>query len=180
MTNRKGLALAAIDLLGALFLIALVQMGPPPNPKASAPTYGRYAVSITWPAKCHADEDLAVRDPVGHIVYFAAKTNGGMHLENDDIPRSSGYAGNPNFERVVVRVIQPGEYVVGVHTYNDYDCPTAPVTAELWRLEGDDKLVYRRTLTMRGYGDEQTAFRFSLHGDGSVDGINLLRRRLVG
>lgn len=154
-------------------------MAPPPKHTA-VQTYGQYAVVMEWPAQCHADEDLAVRDPVGHIAYFAAKETGGMHLENDDIPRESGYGKAMNFERVVIRVISPGEYIAGVHTYNDYDCPTAPVTVQLWRLEGDDALVYQRRLVMRGYGDEKTAFRFSLRGNGTVYGINQLPRRLVG
>jgi hypothetical protein len=180
MTSRKGLALAAIDLLGALFLIALVQMGPPPKPKSAVKTYGQYAVTITWPAKCAADEDLALRDPAGHIAFYNAKSFAGMHLENDDIPNNTGYRDNPNFERVVIRVVSPGEYVAGVHTYDDYDCPYAAVTAQLWRLAGDDSLVYQRRVMMRGYSDEQTVFRFSLRADGDVYGINLLPRRLVG
>ena len=180
MSRNKGLAFAAIDLLGCLFLIALVQMGPPPKPKSAVQTYGQYAVTITWPAKCDADEDLAVRDPAGNLVWYASKELGGMHLENDDIPHESGYKGNPNFERVVIRVITPGEYVANVHTYNDYDCPSAAVTAELWRLTGDDSRVYRRRVMLVGYGAERTAFRFSLRGDGSIYGINLLPRRLVG
>ena len=180
MTRRSGLAFAAIDLLGSLFLIALVMMGDPPKPKTSVPTFGQYAVTITWPAKCDADEDLAVRDPTGHIAYFAAKEIAGMHLENDDIPRGYGYKNSRNFERVVIRVVSPGEYVAGVHTYNTWDCPSAAVTAQLWRLTGDDSLVYQRRVTMRGWSDEKTMFRFSLRQDGTAYGINLLPRRLVG
>ena len=180
MTRRSGLAFAAIDLLGSLFLIALVMMGEPPKPRSSVPTYGQYAVTIRWPAKCDADEDLAVRDPAGHLVYYVTKEVAGMHLENDDIPKGYGYADNPNFERVVIRVVSPGEYVAGVHTYDTYDCPSAAVTAQLWRLTGDDSLVYQRQVRMRGWSDERTMFRFSLRRDGSVYGINILPRRLIG
>ena len=181
MTSRKGLALAAIDLLASLFLVALVQMGDPPKPQSAVKTYGLFAYTILWPANCEADEDAYVRDPVGHIVYFAAHENAGMHLENDDIPKSAGYAGaNPNFERVVVRQVVPGEYTFNVQTYNIYGCKSTTVRAQLWRLEGDDRLLYQRDVKMDGWGDEHTAFRAVLHEDGGVSGISLLQRKLVG
>lgn len=178
---RKGLALAAIDLLGALFLVALVMMGNPPKPSSAVKTYGLFAFTIQWPADCGADEDIYVRDPAGNVAFFNSKEVGGMHLENDDIPGSSGYTrGTRNFERIVVRSVQPGEYTLNVDTYAAHGCPHASVTAQLWRLEGDDTLVYTRRVRMRGDADERTAFRATLHADGGVSGVNTLPWDLVG
>ena len=168
-------------LLGLLVaLTGIVELATFTRGHPAVQTYGKFAYTIEWPAKCNADEDAYVRDPEGHIVYFAAKENAGMHLESDDIPGHAGYAdGNPNFERVVVRIVVPGEYTFNIQTYNTYDCGHTTVRAQLWRLAGDDTLLYSRDVVMKGWGDEETAFRASLHEDGGVSGINLLQRSLI-
>jgi hypothetical protein len=164
MTRRSGLALAAIDLLGSLFLVALVQMAPPPRP-AVLRTQGEYAIVLTWAEDCLADLDLYVRQPSGEIVYFNHLNGSTVHLEHDDIPSIGlGYQGQQNFERAVLRGISPGEYTVNVHVYQAGGC-RLPIgaTVELWRLRGD----------------EQTAFRFSLRRGGTTYGLNRLPRSLV-
>lgn len=182
MRRRSGLALAAIDLLGSLFLVALVMMAPPPNPASAIRTQGEYAVVLTWPKKCDADLDLYVRQPDGEVVYFNHMNGSTVHLEHDDIPANGlGYQGQGNYERAVLRGLDPGEYVVNVHSYSTYSCePPVAATVELWRLRGMDERVNTQELAMGQAGDEQTAFRFSLRKDGTTYGVNRLPRKLVG
>lgn len=180
MKSRSGLALAAIDLLGSLFLVALVQLAPPPKPASAVHTYGLYAVVLTWPKECNADLDLYLRQPSGEVVYFSHANGTAAHLEHDDLGTLGVYVDQDNFERVVIRAAEPGEYVANVHVYDQHNCrPPDRARVELWRLRGDDERVFTVLLGMRGKGDEQTAFRFTLHGD-TLGGVNRLPRRLVG
>ena len=178
-TVRIGLALAAIDLLLALFAISYRQ---PPKPLAAIKTFGTYAVVLTWPSKCDADIDLYLREPGGIVVYYNYANGSIAHLEHDDIPATVGsaYRGQENFERIVLRGVRVGEYVVNAHVYNDYGCRPIPVAVSLWRLSGQDEKITGQRLLVRESGDEQTAFRFSLRANGDTFGINHLQRDLVG
>lgn len=180
MRRRSGLAFAAIDLLGSLFLVALVQMAPPTRHASALRTQGEYAVVLTWPKKCDMDLDEYVREPTGEVVYFRHLNGSTVHLEHDDLGRTSGYQGQSNFERAIVRSIQPGEYTINAHIYQPNDCSSTIAKVELWRLRGQDRLIASRRLRMHGLGDEKTAMRFSLRRDGSVYGVNHLSRSLVG
>jgi hypothetical protein len=177
--SRGGLAFAALDFMVCLVLWMLMQLAPPPKPKSAVETFGTYAVTLTWPRKCDADEDLYLRQPDGQIVFFGRLNASNAHLEHDLIPGRGRYAGQANFERITLRGNMPGEYTVNVHTYDDNHCSRTRVRVQLWQLQGDDRLVTSRVLRMVGYGDEQTAFRFSLHAEG-VYGLNRLPRSMVG
>lgn len=182
MISGKGLAFAAIDFLVCVTLWMLMQLAPPPTPKSAIKTYGLYAVTMQWPARCWADIDLYVREPDGTVVYFAHVNGHVSHLTHDDVPRNGGgYKGEPNYERNEIRAVEPGEFTVNGHVYDDAGCrPIGPVRFQLWKLAGSDTLVMSRTIMFRGFGDEQTAFRFSLRRDGSVFGENHLPRSLLG
>lgn len=179
--SRHGLAFASLDFLVCVALWLLVQLAPPPKPASAIRTFGLYAVVLTWPQNCHADLDLYVRQPSGEIVYFSHANGTAAHLEHDDLGTLGAYHLEDNLERTVIRSAQPGEYVANVHVYDGHECRfPAHARVELWRLSGADERVFTVELRMRGKGDEQTAFRFSLGGDGSLGGVNRLPRRLIG
>lgn len=176
----KGLAFAALDFLVCVTLWMLMQLAPPPTPHSTIRTFGTYAVVLTWPKKCNADLDLYVREPNGAVVYYNRVNGTIAHLEHDDIPANSGYRGQDNFERVVLRGFSPGEYVVNVHVYSLYDCTgRIPSMVELWRLAGRDEETTKRLVVLHRNGEEHTAFRFSLRRDGETFGINHLQRNLI-
>lgn len=180
--GSRGLAFAALDFLVCVTLWMLMQLAPPPKPVSAVKTYGTYAVILTWPKSCNADLDLYLRQPDGAVVYYNHVNGTVAHLEHDDIPGAGlGYRDQGNFERVVLRGYEPGEYVANVHVYATYTCHM-PVraTVELWRLSGEDGRVTGRELMMRRAGDEQTAFRFSIRRNGDTYGVNQLERSLVG
>lgn len=177
--SRHGLAFASLDFLVCVALWLLVQLAPPPKPSSAVHTYGLYAVTLVWPEKCNADLDLYVRQPSGEIVYFSHANGTAAHLEHDDLGTLGAYVDEDNFERIVLRAAEPGEYVANVHVYDQHSCrPPARARVELWRLRGDDERVFMVLLGMRGKGDEQTAFRFTLRGD-TLAGVNRLPRHLV-
>lgn len=174
MKRRGGLALASIDFLVCVALWLLLQQAPPPAP-ASIQTLGQYAVVITWPQKFLDDVDLWVRAPDGEFVYFARRDQRTLYLEHDDIPNTE--APGLNHERVVVRVAQPGEWVANVMLYSQWSTRPVPVTVELYRLAGNDRLLLTRHVLLGEQGEEVTAFRFVLDHNGRYAGSNQLPYR---
>lgn len=179
-SDDSVLAWAAIDFLCALLLVLYVLIAPSQKPPAIQ-TYGSWAITLTWPSDRHDDLDLWTQLPTGELVWFGHLTAGDAHLEHDDLATGdSGYKHGPNFERVILRGVIPGEYVVVVHVYSRDDVgKPIPATVQLWSLLGQDRLVRTQRLMMHGQGDEQTAMRVTLRGDKAF-GFSRLPKDLVG
>lgn len=156
--------------------------------EAGLRTDGKYAVVMEWPDASTDDVDLYVQDPSGKIAFFSARDIGLMHLEHDDqgavSDRTRTARGEvtveKNEERVILRGVIPGEYVVNVHMYDKRSPAPTPVTIRLYRLRGEDAELVSKERVLRRSGDEATAFRFTVKDDGSVGEINELDRSLVG
>jgi hypothetical protein len=156
---RRGLPMVApFDLVTNLLIVfvALVLVSVPKQKISQIKTLGLYAVTIKWPDGSKDDVDLYVKDPSGNIVYFVNRDAGFMHLEHDDL----GEPDEENYERVILRGIEPGEYIVNVHMYGRYEPGDIVVVVELWRLQGNDKRLYSRRIVLQAPGQEETAFRF--------------------
>ncbi len=187
MSADSPLAWVAIDFLCCLLLVVYTMIAPPPKP-ASIDTLGQYAVEVTWPAGRNDDMDTYVEDPAGNIVSFSDHDVGLMHLEHDDLGKSSDrvqYAGtaavvNDNRERVVLRGVIPGEVTVNVHAYRMTGPGACPVMVKLYRLRGDDRTLLERRLTLERRGEEVTAFRFALDRRGKLVSHNELSKKLLG
>lgn len=177
---RRGLAFAALDLMGSLLLVVYALINPPVVPAHSAiDTPGRWVVVMSWPYSDN-DIDLWLKQPDDRIVYWRNPRSPIAHLEQDD----TGIYGDDrraadNVERMVIRTIEPGEYIVNVHGYAAWAVPV-PVTVTLWRLEGADARVYHVQLVVRSNGAELTAFRFTLDANGKLTDLNRLPATLVG
>lgn len=172
-----------VDFLSAIVLVqqAILSRATIQKEKPHIQTFGQYAVTVTWPGTSRDDVDTYVRNPEGDIVWYASQETGGMHLEHDDVATNgSGYRGEENFERVVVRQVETGEYTVNVHLYARRDTGSVPVTVDLWRLRGSDERLLEQKVTLTREGDEQTAFRFKLDARGDYTGSNRLQASLVG
>ena len=179
---RKGLALGALDLMGSLLLVIYTLINPPViQSHSNIDVYGRYVVQITWPAKIDADIDVWVRDPEGKVVWWGAPRQGLMNLEQDDLGWISDTEGNTrvsiNRERVILRGVIAGEYIVNIHAYQT--AQPVPVHIELIRLQGEDGTVISRNLVLARQGEELTAFRFTLTAGGALVGSNELPYHLV-
>lgn len=173
----------------ALFVLAWLKMNPEREKKdPTLETEGKFAVVLQWPGDLTDDVDLYVMDPAGNIAYFQSRDAGLMHLERDDLgDRNDAVetaAGRTvlahNEERVIIRGIVPGEYVVNVHLYRMDSRRPVPATIILDRLRGEDNEIVKQERTLAREGDEKTAFRFTLSPDETVSGINELPRQFVG
>lgn len=157
--------------------------------QANMDMLGAYAIVINWPNGSHDDVDLWVEDPNGGIVFFRAKEVDVMHLERDDlgtndtvVDQKTGQtiAVEKREERVVLRGILPGEYIVNVHMYSKRDPGPTEVTAKLVNLKVAGKEETQQKVTLVQYGDEKTMFRFTLTPAGEVGNINYLEKKFVG
>ena len=187
MSSDSPLAWVAIDFLCCLLLVVYTMIAPPPSP-ASIDTLGQYAVEVSWPANRSDDVDTYVEDPARNIASFSNTDIGLMHLEHDDLGRSSDeleFGGRlaevrDNRERVVLRGVVPGEVTVNVHAYRLASRGGVTVVVKLYRLRGSDRMLLERTVTLRNQGEEETAFRFTLDRRGELIDHNQLSKHLVG
>jgi hypothetical protein len=185
--ESSPLAWVAIDFLCCLLLVVYTMIAPPRHP-TSVETLGAYAVEVTWPASRDDDIDTYVEDPAGNVVSFSNRDVGLMHLDHDDLGKSSDrqrYRSNVevvkhNEERVVLRGVIPGEITVNVHAYRMSAAGPCPVHVRLYRLRGEDRELLHRSVELARTGDEATAFRFTLDARGVLRGHNTLSRDLVG
>lgn len=151
-------------------------------------TEGKYAVVMDWPNDSEDDVDLYVRDPRGNVAFFQGRDTGLMHLEHDDrgargdrvSSNGTTVAVEKNEERTIIRGIIPGEYTVNVHMFSKHSRSDVPVTVRLVKLKGMDADVINRVRVLSRNGQQATAFRFTLHEDGSVSDINELPAAIVG
>src|SRR5690606_30901393 len=120
------------------------------------------------------DVDLYVRNPRNKIVFWRSKESGLMHLEHDDrgavgdwVETESGsYGIDKNEERVILRGLIPGEYVVNAHMFRKSSASAATkVVFRLIKLRGAYDEVIRTERELSFGGDEQTGFRFTLAPD---------------
>lgn len=172
----------------ALFILAFVQINPVAKQDQVLETEGKYVVVMAWEDGSPDDVDLYVRDPLGNIAYFSSRDVGLMHLEHDDLGSRSDTVHtergditvDKNQERVILRGVVPGEYVVNVHMYSKRAPTPARVRVSLYRLKGADTEIASRERVLAASGDERTAFRFTVNPDESVTNIIDLPRSLVG
>ena len=181
-------AIFVVDFLAALVLLmfALVKLAVfvEPSAKASIETAGVYAIQVSWPGASEDDIDMWVRSPAGGIVNYNSPTADLVHLEHDDLGKlddeEQGVKVRENRERVVLRGILPGEYVINLHAYRKTDATATTVLVELYALRGPDRVLSRRRLTLTREGEEETAFRFTPTADGGARAISHLPRHLLG
>ncbi len=186
MKSRSPIAWAALDLAACLILVIYVLIAPPPKKHTppSIATLGLYAVTATWSDNSNDDVDLYVQAPGGRVVYYANPNAEQMQLEHDDIgcAYNSGYlVGHTckNYERIVLRQTEAGEYIVNVNMFVKRDKNPQPVTVQLYRLAGHDKLVRTDKFTLVLTGDEKTAYRFTVDAQGKIIGYSNLPKSLA-
>lgn len=186
MTTDSPLAWVAIDFLCCLLLVVYTMIGTPQK-ASSIDTFGQYAVEVGWPATEDDDVDTYVQDAAGNIAWYADSDVGLMHLEHDDLGRTSDVLQNgqdvavvkDNEERVVLRGVLPGEVTVNVRAYMKVTSGPVPVTVVLYRLRGNDRALLRRTVRLTFQGQETTAFRFTLDRAGRLVDHNELAKSLA-
>tara|TARA_B110000858_G_scaffold126913_1_gene144532 strand:- start:593 stop:1291 length:699 start_codon:yes stop_codon:yes gene_type:complete len=132
MSNRYGSSLSFNDvlfnaLLGfvVLFVLALLLINPITK-KSDIPAKAEILIILEWADEASDDIDMWVQGPSGAPISFQNKTNGVMHLDRDDLGRTSDFMFvdgeriqiTLNREVVSMRGIAPGDYYINIHVYN--------------------------------------------------------------
>ena len=132
MSSRYGSNLSFNDvlfnvLLGfvVLFVLALLLINPITK-KSDIPAKAEILIILEWDDMASDDIDMWVQGPSGAPISFQNKTNGVMHLDRDDLGRTSDFMVvdgeriqiTLNREVVSMRGIAPGDYYINIHVYN--------------------------------------------------------------
>ena len=175
-------------LLGfvVMFVLAFLMINPVARSGAIDPK-AEFLITLNWPDGRLEDVDLYVEDPLGELVWFRNREAGLMHLDRDDLGELNDaieVAGrrviNPiNQETVSIRGIVPGEYVVNLHLYRAAGAGPVPATVKVEKLNPSVQLVFYGPVTLAEQGNERTAVRFLVGGDGRVLDVNQLPKSIV-
>jgi hypothetical protein len=148
-----------------------------------------FLIKVVWPGESDDDVDTYVSDPLSHLVFFKRLQDGLMNLDRDDTGSSSNLIKLPdgrvvksayNEEKVEIRGIIEGEYIVNVHMYRKAaPTPTKAIVTLYKVAEGEDVQIHERVLTLAEQQQEETAFRFTLTRSGEVADINELPKSLI-
>ena len=146
-----------------------------------------FIITVTWPDLNPNDVDTWVQDPGGNLVWFRAREAGMMHLDRDDrgvsndtIVINGQKVVNPlNQEVVTIRGFVPGEYTVNLHYYETQNGQPVEANVSVVKVNPRAEVVFYGAVALQRKGDESTAVRFTLDGEGGVSGVNTLAKQLV-
>ena len=169
-----------------LFFLAILFINPAEE-SGKIDIDAQYVVTVSWPDGSEDDVDTWILDPNGNTVWFRNRSSNLVHLDRDDrgmlndtIEVSGTQVQNPlNQEVAAIRGVLPGEYVVNVHYYKTVNGASVPVSVKVAKVNPVYTVSYYGTTTLEYEGDEKTAVRFTVTGNGSVANVNQLPKRLV-
>jgi len=195
MSNRYGSNLSFNDvlfnaLLGfvVLFVLALLLINPITK-KSDIPSKAEIMIIVEWHDESPDDIDTWVQGPLmGAPISFQNKHSGSMHLDRDDLGRTSDVMmidGEKvvikiNREVVTMRGIVKGDYFINIHVYNKAkgSKPTKYTVTVL------DINPYREVYVIQGEvtsrGDIVKLPGFTLNEEGEVTGIWTSDKIIVG
>lgn len=169
-----------------LFFLAILFINPDEQ-SGKIDIDAQYVVTVSWPDNSPDDIDTWIEDPDGSTVWFRNRSSNLVHLDRDDrgvlndtLVINGQEVQNPlNQEVAAIRGVLPGEYVVNVHYYQSETATSVPVWVKVAKVNPVYTVAYYGVTTLENEGDEKTAVRFTVAGNGSISAINQLPKRLV-
>ena len=169
-----------------LFFVAIIFLNPAKK-TATVELDAQYLITINWPDNNPDDIDAWIEDPEGNVAWFKNRTAGLIHLDRDDrgmlndtiIVEDKKIENPVNQEVAAIRGVVPGEYTVNLHYYETVTNKPVAVSVRVARVNPVYKIVFAGTVEMRTKGEERTAVRFTVRGDGSIGDVNRLEKKLV-
>ena len=168
----------------AMVLLLLPHLNPPgkADQEDSEPP-GNVIVEIRWPDELDSDVDLWVEAPGDMPVGYSNKGGAVFNLLRDDLGKRAD-ATDLNYEVSYSRGILPGEYTVNVHLYRNlagvFPIPVTVVASVKKSLRDPMKQILASKVELMREGEELTAYRFRLSGDGNLESgsVHSLQRNL--
>lgn len=172
----SALLFNSLKAITFMFFISFAMINKPADEGKIDPK-AEMMVNVSWPDSNPDDVDTYVEDPAGNIVWYNQREAGLMHLERDDrgmfkdvILLNGAEITNPlNQETIAFRGLEDGEYVVNIVHYIANGTAPLPVAVKVEKLNPTVKVIFYRTLELKGTGDELTAVRFTLKGQEVVN-----------
>lgn len=176
----------ALQVVAFLFFIALLAITPDAK-NGKIDSKAEFIVTMDWPDNHPDDLDLFAQDPAGNIVWYRHREAGFMVLERDDRGGANDFIlvngkkiSSPIREEIVtVRGIIPGEYTVNVSHFQATTGEPVPATVKVQKLNPTTQVIFDNTVVVDHTGDEKTAVRFALDGDGKVIDVNSRPKSLM-
>ena len=193
--NRYGSNLSFNDvlfnaLLGfvVLFVLALLLINPITK-KSDIPAKAEIMIILEWDGEVRDDIDIWISTPSGGApISFQNKHSGFMHLDRDDLGRSSDVMmieGEKiiikiNREVVTMRGIMAGDYYINIHAYNKPN-GTEPTKYTVTLLDVNPyKEVYVMQGVLNSRGDIIKLPGFTLNEEGEITDIWTSDKIIVG
>ena len=195
MSTRYGSNLSFNDvlfnaLLGfvVLFVLALLLINPITK-KSDIPAKAEVLIILEWDSEVADDIDIWAHGPnMGAPISFQNKHSGYMHLDRDDLGRSSDVMmidGEKiiikiNREVVTMRGIAPGDYYINIHVYHK-NKETGPTKYTITLLDVNPyKEVYVMQGELHNRGDIIRLPGFTLNEEGEITDIWTSDKIIVG
>ena len=167
----SALLFNSLKAITFMFFIAFAMINRPADEGKVDPK-AEMMITVSWPDNNSDDVDTYVQDPAGNITWYNQREAGLMNLERDDrgmfkdvILLDGKEISNPlNQETVAFRGLQDGEYVVNIVHYIANGTAPLPVQVKVEKLNPTVKIIFYKTIELKGTGDEETAVRFTLKG----------------
>jgi hypothetical protein len=164
-----------IQALTFFFVLAVMFMNPIAK-KGIIDPKAEFIITTSWPDNSPDDIDIWVEDPAGNIIWFRNREAGLVHLDRDDrgmlndtLEVNGRTVQNPlNQEVVTIRGVIAGEYVVNLHYYATETGKPVEANVRIDRVNPVLKVIYYDKVILNEKGDEKTALRFTLDGDGNI------------
>jgi hypothetical protein len=142
---------------------------------------------MDWPDNHPDDLDLFVQDPVGNIAWYRHREAGFLTLDRDDRGGANDFIvvngkkiPSPVREEIVtVRGIVAGEYTVNVSHFRAITGQPVPVNVKVQKLNPTAQVIFDNKVTVDHNGDEKTAVRFWVDGEGKVTDVQQRQKSLL-
>jgi hypothetical protein len=157
--------------IDVLFLLVFMLLVLPHNPETNAETTspGMVIVEAVWGENLNIDVDLWVLAPNDRPVGYSNRAGDTFNLLRDDLGRNRDVL-PLNYETSYSRGAPSGEYVIGVHLYNNFEkeYPVSVTVRVTTRIKGVTGHIFTRTVSLERYGQEITVNRFTLDDNGGL------------
>jgi len=175
----SALLFNSLKAITFMFFIAFAMINRPADEGKVDPK-AEMMITVSWPDNNSDDVDTYVQDPAGNITWYNQREAGLMNLERDDrgmfkdvILLDGEEISNPlNQETVAFRGLQDGEYVVNIVHYIANGTAPLPVQVKVEKLNPTVKIIFYKTIELKGTGEEETAVRFTLEGQDVVNVVS--------
>ncbi len=176
----------ALQVVAFLFFLALLAISPD-SKEGKVNSKAEFIITMDWPDSHPDDLDLFVQDPIGNIAWYRHREAGFLTLDRDDRGGANDFIvvngrkiPSPIREEIVtVRGLVAGEYTVNVSHFQATTGRPVEATVKVQKLNPTAQVIFDDKVTLDHTGDEKTALRFWLDGEGKVTDVQTRQKSLL-